>query len=97
VLHSFSSSIVLTILWRKKTTNATFVVVFYPFYETKVKDNNERALSLSSVFFLALHKTMTSLPTHHYLLQLKKKNKNLEEGDEPSSSSSSSTTKEKKP
>jgi hypothetical protein len=33
------------------TTNATFVVIFCFSYETKVKDNNERVLSLSSSLF----------------------------------------------
>jgi hypothetical protein len=32
------------------TMNATFVVIFCFFYETKAKDNNERTLSFSFIF-----------------------------------------------
>jgi hypothetical protein len=87
-------------LRQKMMTNATFIVVFYFSYETRVEDNNECTLSLSSIFFLALQKTMMNLPTHRCLLQLKKKTKktqNPRKGREPSNSSSSFATKEKKP
>jgi hypothetical protein len=84
------------------TTNATFVVVFYSFYETKAKNNNEHALFLSSIFLSYIAKHNDKLP--HSLsssaIQKKKKNikrKNLEEDDEPSDSSSSSATQEKNP
>ncbi len=101
MLHSFSLFVVLTRLRQKMTTKATFVIVFCSSNETRAEDNNKRTSSLSSIFFLTLQKTMTSLPTYHRLLQFKKKNththKNLEEDDKPSSSTSSSTTQEEKP
>jgi hypothetical protein len=75
VLHSFSSSTVLTRLRQKMTMNAMFVLIFCSSYETRVEDNNKHASSSFSIFFLTLQKTMMNLPTHHCLLQLKKKKK----------------------
>jgi hypothetical protein len=95
VLHPFSSFVVITRLGQKMTTNATFVVVFWSSYETKVEDNDEHTLSLSFVFFLTLQKTMMNLPTYRHFLQLKKKknkHKKIKEDNEPSSF----TTQEKK-
>jgi hypothetical protein len=46
-----------------------FVVVFWSSYETRVEDNNERALlSSSASFFLALHKMLTSQEARHCLV-----------------------------
>jgi hypothetical protein len=75
-------------LRQKITTNATFVVVFYFSYETRIENNDERASSLSSIFFLALQKTMMNLPTCHYLLQFKKKKENQKKTTRSSSLSS---------
>jgi hypothetical protein len=72
--------------------SVALVFIFYYSYEIRVEDDN----GCNMFFFLALRKTMTSLPTPPCILKLyKKKKKNLEKDDEPSPSSS--TTQEKKP
>jgi hypothetical protein len=65
------------------TTNATFVVIFCFSYETRVKDNNERVLSLSSSLFPYIVENNDE-PPHSSLSSViqKKKHKNPNEDDE---------------
>jgi len=61
-------------------TNATFVLVFCSFYETRVENNNKCALSLSFVFFSYIA-TDNDEPPHSSLsfaTQEKNKKKNIE-------------------
>ncbi len=97
VLHLFSSSTVLTRLWQKMTTNATFVVIFCFSYETRVKDNNERVLSLSSSLFPYIVENNDEPPHSSLSSVIQKKKKTQEPKWRWRGSSSSSTTQEKKP
>jgi hypothetical protein len=99
MLHLFSSSVVLMRLGQKMTTNATFVVVFYSSYETRVQTMMNVPRPCLLLFFLHCRRqwrTSQLIIVFYNSRKKQKKHRKSKEDEEPFSSSFSFTTQEKK-